>query len=214
MFGAVCSGRPIQLANQVEPTKYVITVPNASNISHIAIFLLPQTEFTDVNFTALVYFQLPNSQEFKLLGGLNPAKPSAIYKLNNTNKASESSTQLDDVDMSVDTGTEGSDSTINIGISIEPTPQAEQLLMQERQKQAGASQSLVPAGAARASPALQSPNDIASLANKIVTHAYNFLGSFIDDSGKVPMKAFNSWWDKFKNKLANNPGFLDELQEN
>lgn len=214
MFGAVCSGRPIQLANQVEPTKYVITVPNASNISHIAIFLLPQTEFTDVNFTALVYFQLPNSQEFKLLGGLNPAKPSAIYKLNNTNKASESSTQLDDVDMSVDTGTEGADSTINIGISIEPTPQAEQLLMQERQKQAGASQSLVPAGAARASPALQSPNDIASLANKIVTHAYNFLGSFIDDSGKVPMKAFNSWWDKFKNKLANNPGFLDELQEN
>lgn len=214
MFGAVCSGRPIQLANQVEPTKYVITVPNASNISHIAIFLLPQTEFTDVNFTALVYFQLPNSQEFKLLGGLNPAKPSAIYKLNNTNKASESSTQLDDVDMSVDTGPESADSTINIGISIEPTPQAEQLLMQERQKQAGASQSLVPAGAARASPALQSPNDIASLANKIVTHAYNFLGSFIDDSGKVPMKAFNSWWDKFKNKLANNPGFLDELQEN
>ncbi|PYD07489.1 hypothetical protein DND62_30550, partial [Pseudomonas syringae pv. pisi] len=55
MFGAVCSGRPIQLAQQVEPTKYVLTIDNAASINHVAIFLLPQTEFTDPNFTALVY---------------------------------------------------------------------------------------------------------------------------------------------------------------
>lgn len=212
MFAAVCSGRPIQMANQVEPTKYVISIPNATSLSHIAVFLLPQTEFTDPNYTALVYFQLPNSQEFKLLGGLNPVKPSAIYKLNNGSKATDSMAQLDDIDMSVDTGPAGTDASINIGISIEPTPQAESLLMQERGKQAGNSLSLVPS-AAKPSTAISNPNDIAALANKIVTHAYNFLGSFIDDSGKVPMKAFDSWWDKFKGKLSNNPGFLDDLSQ-
>lgn len=208
MFGAICSGRPIQLANQVETTKYVITVPNSSNVSHIAIFLLPQTEFVDPNFTALVYFQLPNSNEFKLLGGLNPLKPSAIYKLNNNNVKSNS-TQLDDIDMNESTPETG-DGTINIGISIEPTPQAELLLDQEKQKQQQAATSLVPS-TSTSTVAPNNPQEIAVLANKIVTHAYNFLGSFVDANSKVPMKAFDSWWEKFKSKLSNNPGFLDEL---
>lgn len=213
MFGAVCSGRPIQLASQVEPTKYVIQVPNATNVSHIAIFLLPNTEFTDTNYTALVYFQLPDSQEFKLLGGLNPAKPSAIFKLNNKKQQSNSA-QVDDIDMSIDAGTAAPDSAIlNIGIAIEPTAQAEVQLAQERERQAGLSLSLVPASTVARPPlTLKSATDIAALANRIVTHAYNFLGSFVDDSGKVPMKAFDSWWEKFKSKLANNPDFLDDLQ--
>ena len=49
MFGAVCSGRPIQLATQVEQTKYVIAVPDAGHVSHIALFILPQTQFTDAS---------------------------------------------------------------------------------------------------------------------------------------------------------------------
>lgn len=199
MFGAVCSGRPMQLAQQVEPTKYVINVNNASNINHIAIFLLPQTEFTDPNFTALVYFQLPNSAEFKLLGGLNPVKPSAIFKLNNS--SAKLNSYLADDDVMGDAEAPNDNVTLNIGISIEPTPQAEALLLQEKQNTS-------------VKPQISSPTqalDIASMANKIVRHAYNFLGGFVDGSGKVPMKAFDSWWDKFKVKLANNPNFLNEI---
>lgn len=206
MFGAICSGRPIQLAAQVEPTKYVISVPNASNVSHIAIFLLPQTDFTDPNYTALLYFQLPESQEFKLLGGLNPNKPSGIFKLNNSKPANNPSGDVMEDDL-IDTN----DSyTINIGLSIEPTDQAELQLAQEKEKQSGQSNSLV----RRPPPPSiipRNPNDIAALANKIVGHAYNFLGSFIDPQGQVPMKAFDNWWDKFRTKLANNPEFLNEL---
>lgn len=204
MFGAVCSGRPIQLAQQVEPTKFVIAIPNASKVNHLAIFLLPQTEFTDVNFTALVYFQLPNLNEFKLLGGLNPIKPSAIFKLNNNASPISNSMDEDDAMNDGETGSE----ILNIGISIEPTQQAQVLLEQEKVKQ----KTIMPAAlAVPLVPAPQAPLDIASLANKIVAHAYNYLSGFIDGQGMVPMKQFDSWWLKFKTKLANNPNFLNEL---
>lgn len=202
MFGAVCSGRPIQLAQQVEPTKFVIAIPNASKVNHMAIFLLPQTEFTDPNFTALVYFQLPNLNEFKLLGGLNPIKPSAIFKLN-TAGPSLSAMDYDDV---MNDGDSADHEVLNVGISIEPTPQAEALLAQEKTKQ----KAIMPP-AAPSAPAPLSAQDIASLANKIVAHAYNYLGGFVDSAGKVPMKQFDNWWLKFKTKLSNNPNFLNEL---
>ncbi|CUM66472.1 uncharacterized protein PRCAT00004136001 [Priceomyces carsonii] len=213
MFGAVCSGRPMQIAEQVDTTKYVISIPNAGNISHIAIFLLPNSGFVDPNYTALVFFQLPSSQEFKLLGGLNPLKPSAIFKLKNNATSTMHLGQVDDIDMNVDEGSGGAvgaDVTINIGISIETTVVAEQQLAEEKQKKGGQSLALVPGMKPSVQP--KAPNDIAALANKIVGHAYNYLGSFIDASGKVPMKAFDNWWEKFKAKLANNPNFLDELQ--
>ena len=98
--------------------------------------------------------------------------------------------------------------TINIGISIEPTPQAEQLIQQSKISN---STSLVPAnkttGASSAATTTSLPNNTATMANKIVGHAYNYLASFIDTSGKVPIKAFDNWWDKFKTKLQNNPNF-------
>lgn len=207
MFGAVCSGRPVQLASQVAENKYVISVANASNVSHIVIFLLPQKEFNDPNYTALVFFQLPNSQEFKLLGGLNPVKPSGIFKLNNLKAAGGSTGDSDMMDEGfIDTN---DNFTINIGLSIEPTPEAESQLNQEKLKTQGSSTALV----SRPKPYLSNnPNAIAGLANKIVSHAYNYLSSFIDDLGKVPIKAFDNWWDKFKSKLSNNPNFLDELE--
>lgn len=205
MFGAVCSGRPIQIAQQVESTKFVIAIPNASKVNHLAIFLLPQTDFTDANFTALVYFQLPNLNEFKLLGGLNPMKPSAIFKLNNN--APPISNTVDD-DVSMNDGDPEDTEILNIGISIEPTEQAQALLEQEKQKQ----KTIMPATLTGSLiPAPQAPLDIASLANKIVAHAYNYLSGFIDGQGMVPMKQFDSWWLKFKTKLANNPNFLNEL---
>lgn len=206
MFGAVCSGRPIQLAEQVEPNKFVFAIPDAANINYVAIFLLPQSNFTDVNYTALVYFQLPNATEFKLLGGLNPAKPSAIFRLNTkTQTAGSHSVEDDDAMNDADAVPASGTSILNVGISIEPTPQAELLLQQEKLKQ----RAIMPLPAPQ--PAPQSTLDIASLANKIVRHAYNYLSGFIDALGKVPMKAFDTWWEKFRMKLANNPNFLNEI---
>ncbi|KAM9906264.1 hypothetical protein OXX69_006870 [Metschnikowia pulcherrima] len=206
MFGAVCSGRPMQLAQQVEPTKFVFSIENATNLSHVAVFFLPQAELVDANFMALVYFQLPGSPEFKLLGGLNVNKPSSIFKLHNpAGVQSSTSHALDDDDIMNDVEIPaGEDAILNIGISIEPLQQAEVLLSQEKSKQ-----KTITLPQQQVAP--KAPQDIAALANQIVKHAYNYLGGFIDASGKVPMKVFDNWWDKFRMKLANNPNFLNEL---
>lgn len=210
MFGAVCSGRPMIIAQQVEPTKFVFTIPNAANISHVAIFYLPQNEYVDPNYTGLVYFQLPSLPEFKLLGGVSPNKPSSIFRLNTglSQKDQKSlSHALDEDDVMNDAEvSENGDVVLNIGISMEPTPQAEMLLLQEKSKQKMITYDQNPV-----KPAPKAALDIAVLANQIVKHAYNYLGGFIDASGKVPMKVFDNWWDKFRMKLANNPNFLNEL---
>ncbi|CAI5756133.1 unnamed protein product [Candida verbasci] len=196
IFGAICSGRPMILSQQVEPTKFVITIPNASNVNYITIFILPNSPFTDPNITALIYFQITNSNsEFKLLGGINPTKPSAIYKVNKSSKKDEDDGMNLDIDLNDDV-------VINIGISIEPTPQAEQLINDSKSQLVKVNKTGINSGV----------SDTASLANKIVGNAYNYLASFIDDSGKVPIKAFDNWWDKFKTKLQNNPNFLNEIQ--
>jgi hypothetical protein len=206
MFGAVCSGRPIQLASQVEANKYVITIPNGMNVNFVTIFLLPNQVF-DNNYTALIYIQLPNS-DFNLLGGLNVNKPSAIYKLNNHSPGHNNSGVMDDIDMNVDGGGSGdvnndANQAINIGISIELNGAAEIQLQ------------LIPKNVSSSnSTSSIKPADTAILANKIVGHAYNYLSGFVDNNGKVPMKAFDTWWDKFKVKLQNNPNFLNELQDN
>ncbi|CAK9437465.1 uncharacterized protein LODBEIA_P18430 [Lodderomyces beijingensis] len=238
VFGAICSGRPIILAQQVDTTKYMISIPNASKVHYVTIFLLPNSPFVDPNLTALVYFQTPSSPaqlqqqqpqqssspEFRLLGALNPEKPSAIYKLNNlaagsgasqaANRSSNSNGGMDldmgDGDAAANAKIDPNDPfTINIGISIEPTAQAEQTIAQARADHTG----LVLARNTPASVAAKDPNSTAVLANKIVGHAYNYLASFIDASGKVPIKAFDNWWEKFKTKLQNNPNFLNEIQE-
>lgn len=104
--------------------------------------------------------------------------------------------------------------SINIGISIEPTPQAEQTILQSKQNNnINSNNALVATSNQQQQPAVNTPDSTAKLANKIVGHAYNYLASFIDPQGKVPIKAFDNWWDKFKTKLQNNPNFLNEIQD-
>ncbi|KAG7193677.1 uncharacterized protein KQ657_000364 [Scheffersomyces spartinae] len=212
MFGAICSGRPMQLATQMDQTKFVISIPQASKVQHVVVFILPNSEFIDPNYTALVYFQflVNGNDEYRLLGGLNPMKPSAIYKLNGVSDSTTSQTSMDDIGM-MDDNVSDDQTTINIGISIEPTLEAERLLAEEKLRRQ------------KSLPAPPNPsnmnggssintNEVTILAKKIVGHAYNYLGSFLDAQGKVPMKAFDNWWDKFKHRLNSDPKFIANLE--
>lgn len=194
----------------MEPLKFVITFENLpSHVSHLSIFMLPDITF-DPNYTALIYFQVLNSQEpappdFKLLGGLNLNKQSAIFKVNNVEKPTNynSGGMMVDEDMDLDTSASANTTSVLIGISVEPNEQATALLMQLKKPVQA-----ITNGEAAVKQAY-SNDQIVELANKIISNAYNYLSGFVDSSNNVSMNRFNDWWSKFKTKLQNNPKLLD-----
>lgn len=245
MFGLVCSGRPVQMAEQVDNLKFVFNVPNATNISHVSLFLLPNTPF-DANYAALIYFKLPESEipqiqeitnngdDFKLLGMISTEKPSAIFKIknkkvNNKNDINNNTRNIDDDDMMIDGGNNinqmneavgqldiNEKDTLTIGISIEPLMQANQILKEYTNlrstnneplllQNGGNDDNTIAAGAVD----LLSKEKLAVLANRIVGNAYNYLSGFVDNNNKVSMKVLDGWWEKFKQRIQNDPRFLE-----
>lgn len=216
MFGACCSGQQVQLAQQVDALKYVITFGLLSqSISHVSIFMLPNIEF-DPGYTLLIYFQInqtgqPLQPEFKLLGGLSLNKQSAIYKIKNNKLnggSNDGGMMIDDIDMDTETGETTQE--VIIGISIEPNLQAEALLLSLK-----AQQSLLLATPRQLLLTNSSSSSIGidqkiKISNKVIENCYNFLSSFEDSNKKVPIAKFNEWWKRYIQKLENNPKLLDD----
>lgn len=207
MFGIVCGGRPVDTnVQQIEPAKFVYIIQEAAKINHMAIFLLPGLALP-AGLAASVYAQLPG-KEFSLLGVLTEEKQSAIFRFNiqtETNHGTDVDMMMDEAEAAVD------QFAITIGISLEPVEQAELQLAAAKQAQVAAKQRLILPAKPVAAAAPDRPDDIASLANKIVTNAYNYMSSFVSPQGQVPIKAFDEWWNKFKAKLTANPSFLNNL---
>lgn len=194
MFASVCSGRPVQLAQQVDGNKYAINIPQGSKISHVCIFLLPEAQLPR-EYKALIYFKLPGDSEFKLLGSISQDKQSSIFKLKNK----------DEVDGDEDSMIEEIDDqdVVTVGISIETAEVARQL---------EDSQSALVKKTIMTRPVITEPlttSEKTQLAAKVVKNAYNYLSSFIDNNGNVNIKYFDSWWNKFQAKLKNDDKFLD-----
>ncbi|ODQ59711.1 hypothetical protein WICANDRAFT_91536 [Wickerhamomyces anomalus NRRL Y-366-8] len=181
---------------------------NGTKISHVAIFLLPNIEL-DPSFAALIFFQLPN-QDFKLFGSISASKPSAIFKLNNS--VQNSPQIMDEMDMDTDQASDPLNN-ITVGISIEPVADAERQLEEAKAFAQSSKQKQLTTTPYNGSIMPSNPNTTALLAGKIVKHAYNYLTGFIDDQGRINIKYFDTWWDKFKTRLQNDPKFLDATQE-
>ncbi|CCK72684.1 Opi10p KNAG_0L00610 [Huiozyma naganishii CBS 8797] len=241
MFAAIASGNPLQLSEEVPDTNglrhtLVLSSTKPKTYSHISLFILPNVTFP-VDFVATVYFKLGPEEDFKLFGYLSLEKPSAMFKvrLSRGGASPEAVTDgLGEIDMDEDVDgttlppTGGSNiSQLIIGISIEPRAEGLARLEQWKaqlaaEKLAGgsvppsSSSSLVVAPRARnvataGQLARLYPSLTQELAGKIVQHAYNYLAGFLDPQGNVPIKVFDAWWDKFRSRLSNDAGFLDEV---
>lgn len=188
-------------------------IPDAAKINHLVVFLLPNITLP-VGTAASVYIQLPN-KDFEILGQLTNQKPSAIFRINNSAASSQLTKQgsydldeMTDDDPAAGGTAAASEYVINLGISIEP----EQVVQQAIQlKKANTIQPVAPSASSLASAAPSTANEIASLGNKIVQHAYNYLSGFTGADGKVSMKVFDDWWAKFQSKLNADPKFLERL---
>ncbi|KAK6539773.1 hypothetical protein TWF694_009966 [Orbilia ellipsospora] len=220
-----CSSRPA-----VSQTEFLFSIPAAQSINHIVVFLLPTTQLPP-EYAATVYFQWPG-KAFQLLGGLSAEKQSAIFRLKGTAghgvagsgvtaRTNSSDTMVDESDaFNYSGGIAGEDLTAQLGISIEPIELVRQKLMAlpaHLSSLTNTSQQQVGGLISRPSPqpirTAASRPDIPKLARKIIENAFNYLGSFSSGppgSEVVPMREFQSWWNKFERKLAVDASFLEK----
>lgn len=216
----------------------VLSSTKPKSYSHITLFILPNVTFPD-NFIATVYFKLSPTEDFQLFGYLGAEKPSAIFKVKLPNADPNQVSRgngvdgLGEIDMedediaSANTASSGGQpnglsniSELIIGVSIEPREQGMATMEQWRQQQQALkndnSSLIISRGSNRGI------NNVGQLANvyptltqelaaKIVQHAYNYLSGFLDSAGNVSIKRFDTWWEKFKSRLANDGTFLDEV---
>lgn len=86
---------------------------------------------------------------------------------------------------------------ITIGLSLEQSGIVEEMMAEQRRQ--------------TIKPVVSSVNTetLALLSTKIYQNAFNFLSGYASSSGQVPLKALESWWNKFKSKVQNDPKFLD-----
>lgn len=192
---------PITVPSAVpSPTSYVYTLPTVRSFSHIVVFLLPGITLPE-NTAAAIYISLPKpgqvEPDFKFLGGIGPAKESAVFKISGLLEGHN--------------GLAGAAMPeVTVGISIESAEQVgSKMAALPSSANTGTSQALVPAGNT------QQPIDrqqTVKLAQKIIKNAFNFLASFSGNMANgvevVPLKAFEGWWKKFEGKITNDPAFL------
>ena len=198
MFAVIVSGRPVLgTFRTISPTQVAFSIPASPPFNHLVVFLLPDTVLPP-DHAAAVYIQLTPTSEFKLLGALTGAKPSAIYRTRNVGGVAGFGEVVDE-DAMMDSDTSGVD--ITLGISVEPAMQVEEALAALKTPRTGLE--IVK----RARTTAGSPVPTKVLASRIIANAFNFLASF--GSETIPLRSFQEWWKKFERKIDADPTFLE-----
>lgn len=191
MFGCIVSGRLIQTEfQQVSENHFVFNLAAPDTLHHVVVFLLGTVPFPE-GMGAAVYFAWPGPEpSWQLLGYISNQKPSAIFKVSQLHKASETnpfgSTIL-----------RPDHSMAQIGISVEPLNQLTQQ-----------------------TPALNTlPSALNSrleFTMKMLENFVNFSSSFglqqsqmtpTPQETYVPMSVVQRWFENFKRKITNDPEF-------
>ncbi|KAF8946624.1 hypothetical protein BGZ52_008564 [Haplosporangium bisporale] len=244
MFGCIVAGRLVQTnLQQVDINKFTFQLDDAENINHIVVFLLGTIPFQP-GYAATVHLLWPN-KTWQLLGMLSNDKASAIFRLKAARPSNTGSTGNAN-DMAMEgAGSGSSPVTATLGISMEPIDvvmsQISSMNSSSSSSSTGTSSmssipsnALVPLSVGSSS----SPDSVAAVAQKVMSHLYNHVTSFATsvlppgstvlvptggpgssmnvlaggaqatDSSYLPVKAFNDWFQNVVRKVKADPNFL------
>ncbi|KAG0205947.1 hypothetical protein BGX28_002539 [Mortierella sp. GBA30] len=181
---------------QVDVNKFTFQLDDAENINHIVVFLLGTLPFQP-GYAATVHLLWPN-KKWQLLGMLSNEKASAIFRLKSNTTTSRSpvvpSSSSSVTDMSMDNNNITASPvpiTATLGISMEPIDvvmaQIASLSTGTSSTAIGSSStalssSLVPSNAlvplSTVGSSNVSPDSVAAVAQKVMSHLYNHVTSF------------------------------------
>ncbi|KAF8928233.1 hypothetical protein BGZ47_001751 [Haplosporangium gracile] len=250
MFGCIVAGRLVQTnLQQVDVNKFTFQLDDAEAINHIVVFLLGTMPFQQGS-AATVHLLWPN-KSWQLLGMLSNEKASAIFRLkangSKSTTAQPFTTGASISDMSMDNSSSTTTSasatpiTATLGISIEPIDvvmsQIATLASSSSSSSSTApSNALVPLSSINNNSATTaSPDSVAAIAQKVMSHLYNHVTSFATavvpqgstvlvptggpgsamgvlanqaDMSFLPVRAFNDWFQNVVRKAKSDPMFL------
>ncbi|KAG0321670.1 hypothetical protein BGZ97_010636, partial [Linnemannia gamsii] len=236
---------------QVDVNKFTFQLDDAEAINHIVVFLLGTMPFQQGS-AATVHLLWPN-KSWQLLGMLSNEKASAIFRLK-ANNGSKSATSAHAAgahisDMSMDSSSSTTTSvpttapiTATLGISIEPIDVVMSQIATLASSSSSSSTSstvpsnaLVPLSSINSTTTTASPDSVAAIAQKVMSHLYNHVTSFATavvpqgstvlvptggpgsamgvlanqaDMSFLPVRAFNDWFQNVVRKAKADPMFL------
>ncbi|KAH9517538.1 hypothetical protein DERF_008208 [Dermatophagoides farinae] len=210
-FAVIVSGRLVQTDfQQVEPSKFLITIPNADAINHIVVFLTGMVPLP-ADMAGAVFFSFPDPSSppsWIYLGYICNEKPSAIFKINKLKQMTTGSSGLVAAAGGGGGGSFGYVQPIishvaQIGISIESKISVAQMT---------------------ADPSTMTTADsgtkLEQFATKMAENLYNYCSSFSNslqlfatniganpNQQLVPLSTINDWYGKFMRNFKQNPDF-------
>lgn len=152
------------------------------------------------------------SSVFRLLGGADAGSASQAQEQGvvlSSGVREESMMGDETGEPSADGTSVTADSSVVIGISIEPTAQVQQQLASLRNTAPSLSKD--GSGAGSEQTTMPTPRVIKSIAEPVGQNAYNFLAGFAQGptgNESVPLKGLQEWWTRFEKKVELDVGFL------
>ncbi len=200
MFGMLLSGRLVDTNfRTVDASHVTIDVPDVDRANHVVVFLTGTQAFPE-DMGGAVYLAL-NNADWRFLGGLTNAKPSAIFKIARLKNKTEENVDKDLVarfgGSSLNDDANGNKA--QLGISMEPLAQLS-CMMQSAAEDASAS--TIPA--------------FVEFSQKMVENLFNYTSSFAVPAHElmrrpnetfVPFSSLQTWYTNFERRLQANPYF-------
>ncbi|KAI9229334.1 MAG: hypothetical protein DHS80DRAFT_14181 [Piptocephalis tieghemiana] len=198
MFGCLAAGRLVQTEmQQVEETKWIVSLPDARSINHLVVFLLGTMPFPQ-GYAATVHLEWPG-QPWRYLGILSNEKPSAIFRIRGTGAVPTSGTTI-----------------LQLASTIPPPTTTQTSESGESRMSSGGS--LVPRSSSSSIPSAQ------GVVQALLKHLYNYASSFITTNptaeeiqstgltgGWIPARVFQDWFTTVERKVRTNPAFLSSM---
>ena len=192
MFGLVVAGRPLQVnPQQVAANKFIFTIPEASEVNHLVVFLTGAINFPD-GFGASVFVAWPPAFAPQFLGFLSSSKQSAIFRIRRDNEKTPAIPGIPDV--------------AQLGLSVEPLSDIEAAISQVQQR----------TGVSLSTERLAF-TDKSDLPKKVAENFYQYCSSFgttdiqaamRSSSEVIPASVLTKWYSNVSSKLKANPSYF------
>ncbi|KAF7632945.1 DUF775 domain-containing protein [Meloidogyne graminicola] len=209
VFALIVAGRMVQTDfTALKEMEYMIEIPDAESINHLVIFLTGLQPLP-VAYGGSIYISWTpiggGERQWNYLGFINNEKPSALFKIGQLNKRTQTNPQnftfhTSNTNVSSNFLNNSATHSALLGIKVEPMVE----ISRRNEGETSTNEQL---------------SSIAQFPEKMLRNFVNFMHSFAVSFPKpnggqeeyIPSRSVTEWFTNFKRKLETNPNFWKSL---